>query len=338
MLVKKQLPFYLIFGIPLVLLLTCLFLTTRLPFESQPFIFSNAIIADLLLTIPLVYYLLIRKTAIPKLTIVPVFVLGILLASKFIPVENQQYLQIIITYVFPLVELGVFIFLTINLYKLIKEFRRNKLRYQDFYDNLKQSASTILPNKISQLFATEISVLFYSFIHWKKESLSINEYSYHKNSGSVGLFLGLLLIITIELSVLHVLLAKWSETFAWVLTALSIYSAIQIIGFLKSIMKRPIILKGESLILRYGILSETIVSLHDIKKVVLSSKELEEGSDVVFLSPLGKLESHNIIIQLKNTNIVNRLYGLRKNYTSIAFYVDNPENFFFQLEENRKAL
>lgn len=338
MIAKKQLPFKIVFGIPLTLLLISVLLATKIYSVEQSYVFSNAIIADLLITIPCVYFVLIRKTNIPKITIVPFFVIGLLLASMFIPEKNQQYLELVMTYVLPIVELGVFLFIVTRLYKLVNVFSSNKRVISDFYDNLKQSASSILPNKISNMFATEISVLYYGFVYWRTKRLSKNEFSYHKNSGAVGLFFGLLLVIAIEMSVVDVLLARWNEMAAWVLTGLSVYSSVQIFGFLKSIMKRPIEIKQATLHLKYGILSETIIRIENIKSIKKSTKTIEKEDGVQYLSLLNELDAYNVIIELNEGNTVHGLYGLKKKYKALAFYVDNPSDFMTKLEKKRKAL
>lgn len=338
MALKKQLSNLFIFGIPLLLIVVSVFLATKITLLQNPIVISNALVFDFVLTIPLVYFLLIRKTTIPKLTIVPLFTLGLLLASRFIPVENQQYLELVIKYVFPIVELGVFVFVISNLYTLVKEFRKNKGLIPDFYDNLKHSASSVLPSKLSSFFATEISVLYYGFIHWREKKLKEHEFSYHKNSGSVGLFFGLLLIIGVEMSVVHIMLAKWSSVGAWVLTGLSVYSSVQIFGFLKSVIKRPTIIEKDKLHLKYGVLSETIIPLQDIEFVEYSTKSVGKEDDIQYLSLLKDLEPHNIILQTKKENSISGLYGMKRKYTRIVFYVDTPTVFLKQLDKNRKAL
>lgn len=338
MVLNKKLATLFILGTPLLLLIISIFLAVNLASIKEQFIVSNALVLDFVLTIPLVYFLLIRKTTISKFTVIPLFALGLLLASIFIPSQNQQYLQLIITYVFPVVELGVFLFVVNKIYNLIKAFKNNKESLPDFYDNLKHSASSILPNKLSSLFATEISVLYYGFVYWRKKTLKKYEFSSHKNSGSVGLFFGLLLIIGVEMSVVHVVLVKWNDIVAWVLTGLSIYSSVQIFGFLKSVIKRPIVIKNEKLHLRYGVLSETIIPIHSIESIEYLTKTIDKESDIQYLSPLKELDSHNIIIQLVEENSINSLYGMKKKYTSIAFFVDNPLEFITQIDKNRKAL
>ena len=82
--------------------------------------------------------------------------------------------------------------------------------------------------------------------------------------------------------------------------------------FLKTVIKRPILITDKLLKLRYGILSEAEVRLDIIKTVEFSTKELEDDSLIEHLSPLRKLESHNIIIHLREECEIKGLYGMQK--------------------------
>ena len=164
-----------------------------------------------------------------------------------------------------------------------------------------------------------------------KISLKKNEFSYHKNSGSITLLIALLLIIAVETITLHVLLAKWSSTAAWILTLLSMYSGFQIFGFLKSMPKRPISIESDKLFLRYGIMTEATIAIKDIERVEVSSKDLELDSETRKLSFLGALESHNIILHLKEENMLIGLYGIQRKFKRLALFVDNKAAFIDQL-------
>ena len=86
---------------------------------TQSGIFSYGLTADLLLTNPFFYWLAIRKTRIPNISVVPVFVLSMVLGFSLIPEENQQYLQLAKTWVLPVIELTVFGFIIFKIRKIM---------------------------------------------------------------------------------------------------------------------------------------------------------------------------------------------------------------------------
>ena len=301
-------------------------------FLSQTQRFSTLITVDVVLTIPLIYFLLIRKTTIPKLTIIPITILGVVLASYIIPYNQQTYLGLFKTWILPLIEIFVFGFVLLKLTRSIIAFRVNRQSSSDFYTILKKTCQENLPKPVSTLALTELSVLYYGFISWKRRKLKADEYTYHKQSGTIALLVVLILIIAIETIALHLLIANYYNTIAWVLTGISIYTAVQILGFTKSILKRPILLKNNKLYLRYGIMKETEININEIDTIEITSKDLEKDSDIEKLSFLGSLESHNIILHLKTENVLTSLYGIRKPYTSIALSIDEKDVFKSALE------
>ena len=319
------------FGIPIGLI-GILIVLTKTSLLTGSDTMSLAVTIDLLLTVPVVYFLLIRKTKIPRTTVIPVMVVGLVIGSYFLPKENQVYLELFKTWALPLIEISILAFVALKVRKAVKKYKELKGHSPDFYEAVKSTCYEILPQKLVLPFATEVAVIYYGFIHWKNRKLKHNEFSYHKRSGTTALFGALILIIAIETIALHLLLERWNTVVAWILSGLSIYTAIQILGFAKSLSQRPISIAENSLILRYGILNETEIPLSDIDKIELSRKPLDKEELTQKLSPLGELESHNVIIHLNNDNEVTGLYGIRKNFRKIGLHIDKPNDFKERIE------
>jgi hypothetical protein len=314
------------FSIPFGLLIGLVFLM------QSPFVIGNdtlilAITADLLLTVPFVYFLLIRKSQIPKTTVVPVMLFGLLLGTYYLPKEGQSYLILFKNWALPVIELSILTLILFKIRKAIHSYKQLSQATPDFYDTLKRVCSEILPQPLVRPFATEVAVFYYGFIHWKKREIQPNEFTYHQKSGTFALFMILIMIIGIETLALHILLALWNTTAAWILTALSLYTAIQFFGFAKALAQRPIVIKENTLYLRYSIMKEAKIPLAAIQSITLSKKALENNSLSQKLSPLGELESHNVIIQLQSEQQLIGLYGLKKTFKTIGLYVDAPEAF-----------
>lgn len=316
-----------LFGIPLLIIGLMVFIAKTALFQITPDKLAVGITFDLLLTVPFLYFLLIRKTSIPKTTIVPFLILGVIICSVILPQENQHYLGLFKTWILPLVELSVLLYVIYNVRKGIKSYKQKKGISIDFFTTLKNTCYEILPKNIVIPVVTEIAVFYYGFIYWKKRELKENEFSYHKDSGTITLLIAIIFIVAIETVVLHILLAKWSSSAAWLLTFLSIYSGIQIFGFLKSMFKRPIYIENDKLFLRYGIMNEATINLKNIDSIEISSKDIELNKETRKLSFLGTLESHNIIIRLKEENTLVGLYGVKRGFKNLVFYVDNKIEF-----------
>jgi len=326
----------LIFGILISLIIGLIWITFTDSFIKNKETLSNAIIIDFLITIPIIYFFLIRKKNIPKLTTISIFVIGIIISSFVIPKENQQLLNFITTWFVPILEIAIAILVISKIRYALKRIRQEKHTQPDFFTLLKQTCTEILPKSIAILLAMEIAVFYFGFISWKKQIPKTNEYSYHKSSGTIALLASLIFIIGIETFSLHTLIAKWNLTAAWIATGISIYSGIQIFGFLKSMLVRPILIDNGTLFLRYGIMSETSIDIDSIDSITISSSDIALDKTTIKLSPFGELESHNVILNLKKEHLLTGLYGIKKSYQNIAFFVDQKEEFSSHLNQIKK--
>lgn len=314
-----------------VLLLASLAFVSKTSFSNSTH-FLSALTVDFALVIPFIYFLLIRKSNIPKTTVVPIFIIGLVVASYVIPKQNQTVLSLIKTWILPIVEISVFTYVFIKVRKLILKFKKTKQDNLDFYDALKQTTKQLLPSLPGNLLAMEVSVLYYGVFKWKKNILKPNQFTYHKNSGTPTLLGALIFLIAVETVSIHLLLMKWSMIAAIIALILSVYSGFQILGFLKSLLYRPINLTNDTLYLKYGILAETTISTKNIESISHFTKDLEKDSEIKKLSPLGGLESHNLLIQLKEPEQFFGLYGTKKEYQSIVLFVDEKTKFKCAIE------
>ncbi|MEM1137590.1 MAG: hypothetical protein AAGI07_17245 [Bacteroidota bacterium] len=319
------------FAIPFSLFATLIYLIrTTLFIGNNTLTFT--ITADLLLTIPIIYFLLIRKTSVPNITVVTVLVLGLAIGTYFLPKESQTYLSLFKTWGLPLVELSVFLFIVLKVRYRIKKYQSLKGHSPDFFTTVKNTCNDVLPKKLVALFATELAVFYYGFINWKTYKLASNEFSYHKNSGTPTLFGAIIFLIAIETFVMHILLVRLNPQIAWGLSVLSSYTAIQIWGIARSLSKRPISISSNQLNLRYGILNEVTISLEEIKEIEITARSIENTKTTKKLSQLGDLESHNIIIHLNKEQTLIGFYGIKKKFLNIALYIDNKIEFKQQLK------
>ncbi|MFK8007338.1 MAG: hypothetical protein AB8H03_13250, partial [Saprospiraceae bacterium] len=143
-----------------------------------------------------------------------------------------------------------------------------------------------------------------------------------------GVFIGL---VVVETFAFHILVERWSPIVAWIGTGLSLYSMVQIIGIIKSASRRPIILKDEKVLLRFGIMSETDVAYEDIERVELSQRTISNN-------PLAKklgteLTSHNVVIYLKKENTLHGLFGIKNQFSILSLFVDDHKKFKEEIDQ-----
>lgn len=332
---NKMLPLF----IPVLLGVSLLLLIQSNAFAQNANLLSIGITLDFLITIPLIYFLIIRKRNIPKITVLSMFVVGIIVLSYTLPVEHQSLLSIVKTFAIPIVEIVVFSFIIYKVVKITESYKQQK-KSADFYTTMVKATAEVLPAQIAPILVTEISVIYYGFINWKKYILKENEFSYHKKSTIHSILIGFLMVILIETFALHFLLSKWSVIAAWILTILSIYTGLQFFALLRSISKRPIKIDKETqqLVLRFGFFSDWSVPLKEVQSIELTVKDLPEDKSIVPFSPLGSLTEHNVIIRFHQEQEFSGLYGIRKKAKALAIYIDEKQQFLEDMENYTSTL
>ncbi|SEC38597.1 hypothetical protein SAMN04489761_2848 [Tenacibaculum sp. MAR_2009_124] len=320
----------LVYGIPLLMMLMVAMVVKSSLFSP---LLSYFITIDLLITIPFIHYLLIRKREISKKSIVAVIAIGFLTAYYILPEENREALSMTQSILMPLLELGIIGYVITKIRASIQKVKLDSENF-DFFDKTQEVCNDILPFKFGAFLATEISVIYYGLLNWRKRKLNKLEYSYHKNSTAVSLILGFLLVVLVEMFVTHSMMKHGNAKGSIILAVLSGYSLLQIIAVLRSLSSRPIFidLKKQELILKFGILSKAVIPFSVIKNVELNSKELPEKTDVKYFALLGRSLGHNLILNFKKDIKYNSFYGFSKKASKLAIWVDEHVDFQKQLE------
>ena len=331
----KTLSFNRSFAGPMVVLavmLVALGIVSSEAFQTNPSVLAVAITVDLTLISPLLYLLLVRKTNIPSISVVPVFVLGLIISGLLLPSQHHATLDFIESWVLPIVELTAISIIFWKFVKLRKTFKARSAQHPDFFEAMKEAAKQVIPGKVSVFLATELSTFYYGLFCWRKPPLAPLEFTYHKKSGSVALLYTVMLVAMAETVILHLLIERWSETVAWILTVISIYTVFQVLGIVRSMNKRPIKMADGQIKLRYGMLSEVNLPFNQIASIEASTVDREWDKEVRKLTPFGDLESHNVILKVKEPQRISGMYGFKKSFRELAFHVDQPHDFVAEVE------
>ena len=150
---------YLVWLLPLLIITTLVLIAKSPVFYRHPDAMSVGITLDFLITLPLVFYLLIRKKNISWLVVSPVATAGIIIAGLVIPKDHQQFLAQTRSIAFTLMELAVVGYFIIKTRKAKKVYNLQKDVSFDFYTALKKGVAEVVPEKIANLLSTEIAAL-----------------------------------------------------------------------------------------------------------------------------------------------------------------------------------
>lgn len=298
-------------------------------FSSNPEQLAIAVTLDFIITLPLIYFLSIRNSQIPKFTVFTVFIIAFLSAGFILPQEHQSFYQLLKRFLLPAVEIAVIGFILFKVRALTIELKKQPGKSTDFYDTLSLATQNIFPGRIGQLLATEIAVIYYALRLKKNPSLSESQFSYNKKSGIISIISILLLLILVETFVIHLVVEKWSVALAWILTFFSAYACLQVLALLRSMSARLIEIDEDNQVLklRYGFFAQTYIPFKLIDRIEESRKFLDSDSPIVKLSTLGSIDSHNLILHAKEELTIHKIYGMKKHFKALAFFIDEKEKF-----------
>lgn len=306
---------------------------------GQPQFSGNSLLAfattfDLIIIpLTLYYFVMVRKVGAAKISLAGVLVLSVIAANVLLPSGSKTYLSYVETFA-GLVELSVVGLLLLNIRKVSRKYREVAVDSADFVRNLKESFSVVISSPVVlSIMTSEVAMFRYGLFFFKgkqevdKNSTALTTWAKSGFGSMMGVFLAVSIIETVAL---HLLLQSWSVVVAWVLTGISIYSAVFIIGYWSSVLKRPILIKNDSLHLRIGILWDTVIQ----KDKIASTSRIRNFEKDKSILNLGAsvFEEPNVLIELNEEATVKGLYGIRKSTNRIALYVDEPERLITLLK------
>ena len=316
-------------GLPLLVMIACSILVCTPVFLHHEQRLSTAILLDLTITAPVLYFLAIRKTRVSNTTVIRIFVAGVLLAGILLGKHNPL-LQGIKTWISPLVECCL-IFLVI---RKIYQARKAKTKDIDFLTQARVIVSHVTGNaRIGDIIGSEFAVFYYALAPtpslYASSSLSATSsmpagaFSYARSTGAGPVVSAFLICMVAEGVGFHFLLAHWSPLTAWILTGLSAYTMLQLFAHMRAMKVRPIRLEDGVLQLRNGLAADVNIDIENIGEITRTTRTSSKEK-ALKLALFGPLESHSIRIKLRRPVTVTRMFGIRRQAHVLLFAVDKP--------------
>jgi hypothetical protein len=328
MTLTNRLNWKLVVGIPFLIFFSCFLLTFSSQFKSHPGLFSNAIVIDLLVTAPLAYLFVIRKSAVSKMTVMRVFVLGVLVAGWILNSHSTVLLQIIKHWISPVVEAVVIFFVCRKFYAANKTAKAANKNAVDFLAHCRVMLFQMTGNeKAGNMISSEIAVLYYAFTRNKNKHIDYkSKFTSYKGNGIVMILGVILFVFIIEASASHFIFSLWNKTAAWILTGLSFYTCLQLFAHIKAIKARPIVINRDALEIHNGLAGDAYIQFDNIEKIELSNK-IPLNRNAIKIALIKGFENHNAVIYLKEPIRVTKIFGIKKETDTVLFFVDRPNDF-----------
>jgi hypothetical protein len=290
---------------------------------------ATGFLMDIVLTIPVAYYfLLIRPLKLRKWSIFLVFSVCCAIGYLILPAHQRGYI-IQLRKLTVLLELGIIIYTLTKIRQIRSAYQELQNNVPDFAYNFQTSMNTVLGRHPAIKFlTTEVTLLRFGLLFWLKPkalSADIKKFSTHRESGYAMLFGVILFVGAIELVAFHLFLNQYSNTAAIIVTTLSAYSFIFIIGDFSATVKSPVLILQDQLLLRTGIRWRALINLDNIASIE-KVRDSFQPTDGCFKGGLMK-SSVNIIFTFKEPVNIQRIYRKPITTKQILMSIDEVDGF-----------
>ena len=175
----------------------------------------------------------------------------------------------------------------------------------------------------------EIGLLYYALFSWRARPTDATKhgaFSYHKKNGYTTLLAGILVAMLIEMIALHTLIGLGVPGLAWVVTVLSLYGILWLLGDWRAVCLRPILVEKDALIVRIGLRWTVQVPLAALASVRPVEAQPPSRKTTGYLGAL-LLGTPPYLIALNHSIVAHRLYRRRKTITTLGLAVDDTVSF-----------
>lgn len=306
-------------------------------FATHTDLLAFAVTVDIVAGIPLLgYFILVRPRRAPAMVLAPLFLLALLLAHLILPESGKQYLRGV-ELLLPLLEIALLLYAISKVRKVLQRYR--ELRPTAVYptDALEQSLHQILGNSPAiGIVLTEFSLLYYAiggwFLCYHPTHEQHRPFTYHLKSGYSTLAAMMIGLSLVEIPLVHLVVNHFNPIAAWILTLLTLYTILWIIGDYHAIRLHPLVLDEGQLHLRAGMRWRLSLAFDQIRLIRPLHFQERQNKAILDLSIAG---NGKWLIELNQPTTVRGLFGIKRVTEKIAFAVDD-EKTFLELWNSRK--
>lgn len=297
-----------------------------------------AVVFDLLVVLPGLFYLcLVRAYKLPLTTLVAAFGGGLALSHWLLPTATLPLLA----WAGRLAAVGevtTFGYLLVRLRRVWRGYQVARHQSADFIDNLLAAGQPVL-GRLTEAVMTEVAVLRYAVLGgWAPLEAGPAEtpFSTHRESGFTALLATFAGLSVVEMAAAHLVVGHWWPRTAWLLTGLSAYSLIWLLAHGQAVRLRPVLLTAGTLVVRVGfiwqatILKSNVLSISKIDNIPAAGPGLLNAARLLLTQP-------NLLLTLAEPQRVRGPYGLHRTVRRLAIYVDEPAALLRQVAAGAAA-
>ncbi|WP_179414304.1 hypothetical protein HDF19_01960 [Mucilaginibacter sp. E4BP6] len=293
---------------------------------------AGGFLFDMVITFPVTwYFLVLRPLRLRKWSILLVITCCCTVAYLILPTHQRHYI-LQLRELIALPELAWLIYTLSKIRHIRAEYRRLEATLPDIAYNLHKSISIIMGDTTAiKIIASELTILRFGLFFWKKQQpiAASRRFSIHREIAYASLFGVIIFACAIELIAFHLFLNHYSHIAAIIITILSIYGILFLIGDFTAIIQNPVLILKNQILLRTGLRWRALVDVSNITSI----QKVTDSFEAVHACFNGGLMKNrvNILFNFSEPLQIERLY--RKNITTnqIVMTVDEADELIAAL-------
>ena len=305
-------------------------------FVRHPQVIAGAVAFDLTIVVPLLYWAtVVRRRLARWSTVVGVFVASLLGARLVLPVGQAGMLVWERLLVAP-VELAIIAYVVVKVRRTRRALRHgSSVVHEDVPERIALALRDAFPNPVvERALSSELTLMWFALASWRRKPHvppGATPFTYHMKSGIVGLLSALLGASVVELFVVHLLIHARSPRVAWTLAAFSVLGIVWLLGFIRALVLRPVLVSDAVVVVRGGASWTLEVPRAAIERVEggrLLKAPPKRAPEHLRATPVAQ---PNLLLALREPLEARGLYGRRKRVRTVSLRLDEPLRFMEML-------
>jgi hypothetical protein len=148
-------------------------------------------------------------------------------------------------------------------------------------------------------------------------------FTYHRRNAFAAILIALAAMSVVELFAVHLVVHVRAPRAAWALTAVSLFGVVWIVGFLRAVLLRPVLVTADALEVRTGVQWRLVVPRSAIVAVETGYPKVPRKGTPGWLRAVA-IGQPNVVVRLSAPLVAGGPYGIRRTVSHVALAVDEP--------------
>lgn len=190
-----------------------------------------------------------------------------------------------------------------------------------------------VPSMMARLLAAELRLLAMALFAWGPRSRSADEPSFTSGSILAPVLVSVAALSVAEITVLHLIVGRWTHVGASILTAIGLLAFVYMIGLAKSLQYMPTVLRPGALLIRLGHFQSVEIPYETIRAV----RKAAPGAPGAKSLNMAPMSTPNLVIELSSDQEVTGVSGRKRVFRQIALRMDDADSFEACLSDRLKS-